>query len=299
MNDTRPTDPMLDISVLAPAHNEQDNVIPLAEAVERAIAPLDRSWEMLIIDDGSTDATSAKLAEALPRFGFLRVYRVTNAPPGRGLGLTAAFDAGVRRCRGRIICTLDADLQNDPADLPAMIERLESQSLDLVQGDRSANRHDNFIRRMSSNIGRAFRGWVLGDRVKDTACSLRVMRREVALDMPFQFKGMHRFVPFYAKMRGFGVESFACRHHRRVAGEAKFGIWNRALPGLIDLFAVRWMASRHRRPEVEEQHHNPLPLQGRAGEGSNRRDQRDAAPSPILLPQREGRSDRTSGDDEP
>jgi len=252
MNDLPLTEPTVDISVMAPAHNEQDNVIPLAEAVEKAVAPLGRPWEMVIIDDGSTDATAARLAEACERFAFLRVFRVTNAPPGKGLGLTAAFYAGLRRCDGRIVCTLDADLQNDPADLPAMIDRLESKNLDLVQGDRSANRHDNFVRRLSSNTGRAFRGWVLGDKVRDTACSLRVMRREVALDIPFEFKGMHRFVPFYAKMRGFKVESFPCRHHPRVAGEAKFGVWNRAIPGLIDLFAVRWMASRHRRPEVEE-----------------------------------------------
>jgi len=251
MNDQPLTEPTLEISVMAPAHNEQDNIVPLVEAVEQAIAPLGRPWEMLIIDDGSTDATPAKLAEAGRRFDFLRVYRITNTPPGRRLGLTAACYAGVRCCRGRIICPLDADLQNDPADLPAMIDLLESNQLDLVQGDRSANRNDNFIRRMSSNTGRMFRGWVLGDKVKDTACSLRVMRRSVALDIPFQFKGMHRFVPFYAKMRGFKVDSFACRHHPRVAGEAKFGIWNRALPGLIDLFAVRWMANRHRRPEVE------------------------------------------------
>ena len=253
MNDLPLTPAELDISVMAPAHNEQDNVIPLAEAVEKAVAPLGRPWEMVIIDDGSVDETPAKLAEACERFDFLRVFRVTNTPPGKGLGLTAAFYAGMRCCRGKIICTLDADLQNDPADFPAMIELLESKQLDLVQGDRSANRNDNFIRRMSSNTGRAFRGWVLGDKVKDTACSLRAMRRELALDIPFEFKGMHRFVPFYAKMRGFKVEPFPCRHHPRVAGDAKFGVWNRAIPGLIDLFAVRWMASRHRRPEVERQ----------------------------------------------
>jgi len=228
--------PALDLSALAPAHHEQENILPLVEQVEAAIAPLGLRWEFVIVDDGSTDATSAKLVEAMATRPWLRAFRVLDTPPGRGMGLSAAFAAGVAQCRGEMIASLDSDLQNDPKDFPRMIERLRAEGLDLVQG------------------GRKFRSWVLGDEVKDTACSLRVMRRELALTIPFHFKGMHRFVAFYARLMGYKVAEQPVDHHPRVAGEAKYGIWNRALPGLIDLFAVRWMRNRLRPGRCEEIH---------------------------------------------
>jgi dolichol-phosphate mannosyltransferase len=177
---------------------------------------------------------------------WLRVYAMTATPPGRGNGQSAAFHAGIRRARGRVIALLDADLQNDPADLPAMLEAMRTHKADMVQGDRSADRRDTAWRRFSSWVGRTFRRTMLGDTIRDTGCSLRVFRREVGLALPLQYKGMHRFIPFYARTLGYTVIEHPVHHRPRTAGVAKYGAWNRALPGLRDLIAVRWMRSRLR-----------------------------------------------------
>ncbi len=245
------TDPAIELSIIAPAHNEQDNVDPFLDEVCKVIEPLGIAWEMVLIDDGSTDQTPTKLREAMGRYGWLRVYRMTKTPPGRGVGPSGAFAAAIRQCRGRLIASLDADLQNDPAEIPRMLEKLNAEDLDMIQGDRSANRRDRLVRRVSSLVGRTFRAWVLGDDIRDTACALRLMKADLARQVPFHFRGMHRFVAFYARTTGRRVDQMPVNHRPRVAGEAKFGIWNRALPGLIDLFAVRWMRSRWRDTNCE------------------------------------------------
>lgn len=238
----------IDLSVVAPAHNEQDNVQPLVEQIAAALDPAGCAYEIVIVDDGSTDATGRRLRELMARFTQLRVVRMTNTPPGRGNGQSAAFHAGFRACRGRLIAVLDADLQNDPADIPRLIEHMQQSGADMVQGDRSHARRDNLVRRVSSIVGRLFRRMILADTIRDTGCSLRLMRRELALRLPLEFRGMHRFIPVTARQLGYTVVEVPVNHRPRVAGEAKYGIWNRAIPGLIDCFAVRWM--RHRRRPV-------------------------------------------------
>jgi hypothetical protein len=118
----------------------------------------------------------------------------------------------------------------------------------MVQGDRSRNRRDNFVRRVGSIVGRRFRGWILGDTIRDTGCSLRLLKREIAVQLPLEFKGMHRFIPVMARQLGYKVVEMAVTHRPRAAGETKYGmgITQRALPGLIDCFAVRWMSKRRR-----------------------------------------------------
>jgi dolichol-phosphate mannosyltransferase len=246
----------IELSLLAPAHNEQDNVDRLVEeagkALEAATGP--GRFEFVIVDDGSTDQTRSRIAALMPTRPWLRCVAMTKTPPGKGNGQSAAFYAGVRACRGRLIATLDADLQNDPADLKAMLELMKSSGADLVQGDRSHARADNIIRKITSRIGRLFRNLILADAVRDTGCSLRVMKREVALQIPLQFKGMHRFIPISAVHLGYKVVEMQVHHRPRTAGETKygFGIWQRALPGLIDCFAVRWMSKRRRPTESIE-----------------------------------------------
>ena len=163
-------------------------------------------------------------------------------------GQSAAFHAGFRAARGRLIATLDADLQNDPRDLPAMLDLMRSSGADMVQGDRSHARRDNLVRRMGSVVGRIFRRVLLGDSIRDTGCSLRVMRREIALALPLEFRGMHRFIPVTARHLGFTVVEMPVTHRPRTAGVTKYGlgITKRAIPGLIDLLAVRYMRSRRR-----------------------------------------------------
>src|SRR5690606_18624147 len=151
-----------------------------------------------------------------------------------------------------LIAVMDADLQNDPADLPGLLNEMQSQQADLVQGDRSRNRRDTLGRRAASWVGRATRRLLLGDSVRDTGCSLRVMKREVALAMPLQFQGMHRFIPITARQLGYRVVEVPVNHRPRVAGRAKYGVFNRAIPGLIDCLAVRWM-HRRRRPTLAQE----------------------------------------------
>ena len=176
-------------------------------------------------------------------------------PPGKGNGQSAAFHAGFRAARGGLIAVLDAALQNDPADLPMLYEALHSEHADFAQGDRSAARRqgDAWIRQVGSIVGRKFRLWLLGDRITDTGCSLRIMKREIALALPLEFRGAHRFIPAMANQLGYRVIERPVSHRLRAHGETKYGmgITKRAIPGLIDCLAIRWMRSR-RRPTTSE-----------------------------------------------
>lgn len=243
-----------DLTVLAPAHNEQDNIESLVREIDAALARTALRYEVLIIDDGSTDQTRARVRAMMASRPHLRCIAMTNTPPGKGNGQSAAFHAGFRAARGVLIAVLDADLQNDPAEVPAMVARLNESGADMVQGDRSHARKDNAVRRIGSWVGRKFRLWLLGDTIRDTGCSLRVMKREVALRIPLEFRGMHRFIPVTARHLGYKVVEMPVTHRPRTAGETKYGmgIVQRALPGLRDLFAVRWMRNR-RRPVTSEE----------------------------------------------
>ena len=238
-----PADPQPTLSVVIPALNEQDNVKPLVEQVAKAMADADIPAELIIIDDGSTDDTLANLKALQTQHLFLRVL---HRPTPRGQ--SAAMHAGIQAATGRFIATLDADLQNDPADLPAMLDKCLNENADMVQGDRSANRNDHAIRKIASVIGRKARLWILNDPVRDTGCSARVVRADIAKQFPLQFKGMHRFMPAYARMLGAKIIEVPVTHHARHAGSTKYGmgLLSRGPAGLADLFAVRWMIKRYR-----------------------------------------------------
>ena len=232
--------------MIAPAHNEQDNLRPLVQQIVAVLDPLPVDYEIVIVNDGSTDRTGRLLRELGSEYPRLRAIAMTQTPPGRGNGQSAAFYAGFRAAQGDLFILLDADLQNDPADIPAMLDRLVDTGADMIQGDRSQARRDTRIKRLSSIVGRLFRRWLLADTIRDTGCSLRVLRRDYALQLPLQFRGMHRFIPVTVRQLGGTVIEMPVRHRPRVAGATKYGIWNRAIPGLIDCFAVRWMRNRRR-----------------------------------------------------
>lgn len=238
----------IEISVVAPAHNEEGNVGPLADQVENALTPLGKPFELVIVDDGSTDSTRAKVLELMSTRPWIRLVAMTRTPPGKGVGQSAALCAGIHQARGRLIATIDADVQQDPADLREMYAIMQRDGVDFVQGDRSHARRDNVVRRVGSIVGRLFRRWLLGDVIRDTGCSLRLMKREIALQLPLQLRGMHRFIPITAVHMGYSVAEMRVTHRPRVSGETKYGlgIWQRAIPGLIDLFAVRYMRNRRR-----------------------------------------------------
>ena len=242
------------MSVVAPAHNEEANIANLVDEVGRAILGLGVAVEFLIVDDGSTDSTRVRVLEMAATRPWLRCVAMSKTPPGKGCGQSAAFHAGFRAARGRLIATLDADLQNDPADLPAMLVFLRETNADMVQGDRSHARKDNAVRRIGSIVGRKFRLWLLDDTIRDTGCSLRVMKREIAISLPLEFRGMHRFIPVTARHLGYTVAEHKVNHRPRHAGETKYGmgILPRALPGLIDLLVVRYMRNRRRATDNAE-----------------------------------------------
>lgn len=235
------------LSIVVPALNEQDNVRPLVQEVRDAVVAQNIDTELIVVNDGSTDETAARLAALQSEYPWLRVLHRAKAQ-----GQSAAMYAGIQAARGTYIGMLDADLQNDPADLPPMLKRCLAGEADMVQGDRSANRRDTPVRRISSWVGRTARKLLLGDTIRDTGCTARVVRADIAKQFPLQFKGMHRFLPAYAKMLGARVAEQSVNHRPRTAGEAKYGILNRGPSGLVDCFAMRWMIKRHRNVAVRE-----------------------------------------------
>ncbi len=233
------------LSIVVPALNEQENVGPLVEQIKRAVVEPDRGGgidaELIVVDDGSNDATLERLTELAGQYPWLRVLHRR-----RTMGQSATMFAGIHAARGRFVATLDADLQNDPADLPKLLEHLRHNQADLVQGDRSANRRDNLVRRVSSWVGQTTRKLILSDPIRDTGCSTRVLTADLARQLPLQFAGMHRFIPHYARMIGATIIEMPVNHRPRRAGVAKYGVFNRGLVGLCDCFAVRWMTKRYR-----------------------------------------------------
>lgn len=245
MNDASATTP--ELSIVVPALNEQDNVRPLVEQVDAAVIARGIDAELIIVNDGSTDETAARLAQLQSQYPWLRVLHRDAAQ-----GQSAAMHAGIAAARGQWIGMLDADLQNDPADLPPMLEVCRRGDADMVQGDRSANRRDTFVRRATSWVGRTTRRLMLGDTIRDTGCTARIVRADIARQFPLQFKGMHRFLPAYAQLLGARVVEQPVNHRPRHTGEAKYGILNRGPSGLADCFAMRWMIKRRRDTATRE-----------------------------------------------
>jgi glycosyltransferase involved in cell wall biosynthesis len=231
-----------ELSIVVPALDEEDNVGPLIEEVRKAVVERGIAAELIVVDDGSTDQTLPRLRELARQYPWLRVLH-----RDKPMGQSAAMYAGIQAARGRFIATLDADLQNDPADLPAMLETLRAGNADMAQGCR-AKRQDTVVRKATSWVGRTTRKLMLNDPIRDTGCTTRVVKAEIAKQFPLVFKGMHRFMPVYASMLGARVVEMPVNHRPRASGVAKYGILNRGLVGLFDTFAMRWMLRRYRDP---------------------------------------------------
>jgi dolichol-phosphate mannosyltransferase len=224
------------LAIIVPVFNEQDNVLPMLREVAAALANETRPWELVFVDDGSTDATWARIAEARrqdPRVRGLRHLR--NA------GQSAAIWTGIQHTATPLLATLDGDLQNDPAELPRLLALLSE--VDFVGGDRTANRRDSWLRRVSSVVARAARRTALGCDFRDTGCALRVFRRAALAGLP-GFNGLHRFLPILVAGGGFRTKEVPVNHRPRVAGVSKYGIWNRVWRGIYDLVGVAWFQRR-------------------------------------------------------
>jgi len=230
---------MIDVSIVVPLKDEQDNIRRLADEIDRAMADVGKIWECLWIDDGSSDGSRSVLeALAAERAAHRFVGFAANA------GQSAALWAGFHESRGRVIATLDADGQNDPADIPALIAALESNHVDMVNGFRR-HRRDSLVRRIASRIANTFRNWTTGRTVRDVGCSTRVCRRECVMHLP-RFAGMHRFLPTLVAMQGYRLAELPVNHRPRVRGTTKYTINNRLWVGLYDSFGVMWLRKRFR-----------------------------------------------------
>jgi len=227
--------PTPEISVIAPLWNEKENALPLAEQVFAAFRNERRPIELILVDDASTDGTWEQILEAQRVDGRVRAIRHL-----RNSGQSAALWTGFTASRGSVIATLDGDLQNDPADLPSMIEALGSA--DLVCGVRT-KRKDNSLRRFSSGVARWARKLVLGVDFRDSGCNLRVFKRSV-LQTLFPFDGLHRFMPILSHGAGAKVIEMPVSHRPRIAGVSKYGVWNRLGRGICDLAMIAWYRKR-------------------------------------------------------
>jgi dolichol-phosphate mannosyltransferase len=229
-----------ELSLVVPAYDEEKSLSALYAQIQKALGDA-LAWELIIVDDGSRDET-LRVIRALAHDD----PRVRGASLACNSGQTAATRVGIEMARGALIATLDADLQNDPADLAGMIQALGDA--DAVVGYRTV-RHDNRLRRVSSWIGNTVRNRLSGDNIRDTGCSLKVFRAPAITSVPL-FEGMHRFLPTLLRFHGYRVIEFPVSHHPRRAGESKYGVFNRAGVAFKDLLVVRWMKQRILRPQV-------------------------------------------------
>lgn len=223
------------LSVVVPVFNEVENVRPLADEILRAFERVAGTCELILVDDASTDGTADVLRKTASAVACPVFHR-------RNCGQSAAVASGFRAARGEWVATLDGDGQNDPADLPAMLERAVREKADCVTGVR-AKRRDNFVRRVSSRVANGFRDWVTGDKVSDSGCGIRVVRRTALAEVPV-FNGMHRFLPTLLRGQGFTVIEQAVNHRERLRGVSKYGVGNRLWRGIRDCFGVRWYLKR-------------------------------------------------------
>jgi glycosyltransferase involved in cell wall biosynthesis len=232
-----------DLSLVIPVYNERDNLSPLVGEIAASLRGAGFRYEVLMVDDGSTDGSAEALAALRRDHPELRVVRLA-----RNAGQTAAMDAGFRRARGGVVVTLDADLQNDPADIPLLVRELEGW--DAVVGVRRVRR-DGLVRRVSSRVANYVRNRLSDETISDTGCSLKAYRREAVARLKL-YRGMHRFLPTLLKMEGFRVREIPVGHRARAHGRSKYGISNRLVPSFVDLLAVRWMKKRTLRYEVKD-----------------------------------------------
>ena len=223
------------LSVVVPAYNEEENVIPLAEEIIAALSNLPGGFELILVDDASSDSTTRIIRE-FQHANVRAVFHRINC------GQSAAVGSGFHAARGEWVATLDGDGQNDPADLPAMLEKAIKEGVDCVTGVR-AKRLDTFIRRFSSKTANGFRNWITGDQVSDSGCGIRVVRRAALHEIPV-FNGMHRFLPTLLRGQGFTVKETHVNHRERLRGTSKYGVHNRLWRGIRDCFGIRWYLKR-------------------------------------------------------
>jgi glycosyltransferase involved in cell wall biosynthesis len=235
------------VSIVVPVKNEAPNILPLVVEIERACATL-APFEVIYVDDGSTDATQDELAKARAGRPWLRVIR-----HDKSCGQSGAVRTGVRAARGPVVVTLDGDGQNDPAFIPQLVTALDAGGVGtaLAAGQR-IGRRDGAYKRWQSRIANGVRGRILKDGTRDTGCGLKAFRREVYLALPY-FDALHRFMPALVKREGYDVTHVDVVDRPRHAGRSNYGLFDRLWVGILDLGGVWWLVRRRRRaPNAQE-----------------------------------------------
>lgn len=239
------------LSVVVPMKDEAENVAPLIGEIESALKPFG-PFEIICVDDGSEDGTSAALRQAKAECLHLRVLRHATC-----CGQSTATRSGVRAARAEWVATLDGDMQNPPSELAKLIAARDAAlapdlapGLVMIAGQR-LKREDSAFRKVCSRTANGIRGWMLGDGIRDTGCSLKLFRREVFMELPY-FDHMHRFLPALVQRTGGRVITVDVEHRPRAAGRTKYGLMNRLWTGIVDLIGVVWLKRRAKRPLIEE-----------------------------------------------
>ena len=232
----------MDVSVVIPALNEAENVEPLAREIAAAMAPTGRRFEIIFVDDGSDDATPARVTALMADLPMLRLIR-----HARRYGQSAGVRTGVLAASGTWIATLDGDRQNDPADIPAMLALVEGANPPAMVAGERVKRRDPLEKRLASRFGNWIRNAMLKDGVRDTGCGLKLFRRDVYLLLPY-FDHMHRFLPALVRRQGEQVVTAPVNHRPRPAGISKYGTLDRLAVGVTDLLGVWWLIRRSRFP---------------------------------------------------
>jgi dolichol-phosphate mannosyltransferase len=234
-----------DLSVVVPVYDEEKSLPTLWTELREVLERLGLIFEVIFVDDGSRDRSAEIIRgfrEADPRVRLVRLKE--------NGGETAATDAGFKAAQGRRVVVMDADLQNDPADIPMLLSHLDQW--DAVTGwrvDRAAG--DNLVRRVSSRVANRIRNWVSDETIQDSGCTFRAFRRECLRGLVL-YRGFHRFIPTLLKMRGYRVIEVPVGHRPRRFGRSKYGVVNRAVVAFADLLVIRWMNARLLRYEVVE-----------------------------------------------
>ena len=241
MTESVPPDGLPRLSIVVPVRNEEGNIAPLLRDIEAACAQTGL-FEVIYVDDGSSDGTAGVLASLAATRPWLRV--VGHA---QSCGQSAAVRSGVRAARAAIVATLDGDGQNDPSFLPAMLAQLEAAGpgVGLIQGQR-VGRKDTGFKRFQSRVANKVRGAVLKDATRDTGCGLKCFRREAYLALPY-FDALHRFMPALIVREGYAVAHHDVRDRQRISGVSNYGFFDRLWVGMLDLMGVWWLIRRRRR----------------------------------------------------
>lgn len=231
------------ISIVIPVYNEEENLPPLAETIVPVMQNIKEPYEIIFVDDASTDKSLAVLKSLAAKYTSIRLLRFT-----ANCGQSAAFDAGFKSARGEIVVTLDADLQYDPQDIPKLLEKINEY--DVVCGWRK-RRQDPWLKLISTKIANAVRNKLSGEDIKDTGCSLKAFKKTYLANLKM-YKGMHRFLPTLLKMQGAKVTEVEVRHFPRRFGVSKYNIRNRMFRAFLDLLFVVWMKKRNLNYHAEE-----------------------------------------------